>query len=270
MITARLKNKAGEILTEIRLPEHLHEMTLQQFVSFDSAASGEGNPIAIMAEAVQDFTGVDMRTIVEAQVGNVYEKAEVLDDTLRTVFGYISRLVTGYQPKIYSEALHQFQYKGDTYQIPYIRTLPLGLGEVLPDISVVEAIEALELLRISENNTKERPAEAANIRFTTYLKMLAILARKEGEELPINDAHREQFLTERLIHFQGIDAATALDVDFFLLSSLQRSNATHEIAGSFIRRASALAVETCDWKKKPTTVRRRTTNRSLPASAGGK
>ena len=147
MITARLKNKAGEILTEIRLPEHLHEMTLQQFVSFDSAASGEGNPIAIMAEAVQDFTGVDMRTIVEAQVGNVYEKAEVLDDTLRTVFGYISRLVTGYQPKIYSEALHQFQYKGDTYQIPYIRTLPLGLGEVLPDISVVEAIEALELLR---------------------------------------------------------------------------------------------------------------------------
>ena len=266
MITARLKNAAGNVLCEIRLPEHLHEMTLQQYVSFDSVASGEGNPIAIMAEAVQDFTGVDMRTIIEAQVGDVYKRADALDESLRSVFGYISRLITAYEPKMYNQDLHEFQYKGDTYRIPYIRTMPLGLGEVLPDISVVEAIEALELLRISENNKKERPGEEANIRFTTYLKMLSILARKEGEELPVNDAHREQFLTERLIHFQEIDAATALDVDFFLLSSLQRLNVTHEIAGFFIRRVSALAVETCGWKGRPTTVRRRTINKSLPAS----
>ena len=80
MITARLKNAAGNVLCEIRLPEHLHEMTLQQYVSFDIVASGEGNPIAIMAEAVQDFTGVDMRTIIEAQVGDVYKRADALDE----------------------------------------------------------------------------------------------------------------------------------------------------------------------------------------------
>lgn len=270
MITARLKTEDGNVIAEVKLPESLSEMTLNQYVSFNSIVEKEGNAIAVMAEAVQDFTGIDMPAIVQAQVGNVYETADAIDDTLRSLFGHISSTITRHKPRIYSEAEHRFEYKGETYAIPAIKTLPLGLGVVLPNISVIEAIEALELLRLTDASQKERPDEAANIRFTSYLRMLAIIARKEGEELPVNDAQRERFITERVIHFQEIDAATALDVDFFLLSTLQNLNAAHETAGSLIRQASALAVVTQSWSGKRTTVRRRTTRRYSPASAGGK
>ena len=270
MITARLKNESGKVLTEFNLPEHIGEMSLNQYVSFDTIASGEGNPVSIMAEAVQDFTGVNFQTIIAAQVGNIYEKTEALDDTLRSVYGYISRMIAGYKPRLRSETEHRFTYKGDEYTIPIIRATPLITGVVLPEISVIEAVEALELMRLSEVSVKERPNEAANIRFTTYLKMLAILARRDGEILPVNDAQREQFLSQRLAHFQDIDAQTALDVDFFLHSTLRNWNATHEIAGSFIRRLFALAVETQSWKGKPTTGRKRTTAKSSPVSAGAR
>ena len=80
-----------------------------------------------------------------------------------------------------------------------------------------------------------------NLLFAQYLRMIAILARKEGEKLPTNDGDRERWIQGRMIHLQGIDTATALDVDFFLSGLLTRSKKTHPVITSLILPLFALA-----------------------------
>ena len=69
-----------------------------------------------------------------------------------------------------------------------------------------------------------------NLLFAQYLRMIAILARKEGEKLPTNDGDRERWIQGRMIHLQGIDTATALDVDFFFerfIDALKKDASCH-------------------------------------------
>lgn len=266
MITARLKTPAGAVLAEFPLPEHLGEMTLQQFVSYDTLAAREGNAVAVMAAAVQDFTGVPISDIIAAQVGNVYKKRKALNDTLRGIHGYISNMIAGYAPALRDEADCRFSYKGHEYIIPMIRTTPLLSGAILPDLTVQQGIEALELLRLSEATKTERGGDPnGDIQFTTYLRMLAILALREGEELPADPAECERFIINRVHHFEDIDARTALDVDFFLHNTLRLYGINHDTAGFLIRRVSVLAVETLRLKGRLMIGRKRTTGKSLRA-----
>lgn len=80
-----------------------------------------------------------------------------------------------------------------------------------------------------------------NLMFAQYLRVIAILARKEGERLPANDGDRERWIQNRMIHLQGIDTKTALDVDFFLIGLLIRSKKTPPAIGSLIPPLFALA-----------------------------
>ena len=83
-----------------------------------------------------------------------------------------------------------------------------------------------------------------NLAFAQFLRMIAILCRKPGEQLPTKDGERERFIQSRMIHFQQIDAKTAIDVDFFLNSLLTRSKKTHPVVGSLILPLFALSVST--------------------------
>ena len=80
-----------------------------------------------------------------------------------------------------------------------------------------------------------------NLMFAQYLRMIAILAKKEGERLPANDGDRERWIQNRMIHLQHIDTKTALDVDFFLIGLLTRSNEMPGAIGSLILPLFALA-----------------------------
>ena len=82
---------------------------------------------------------------------------------------------------------------------------------------------------------------SGNLMFAQYLRVIAILARKEGERLPANDGDRERWIQNRMIHLQGIDTKTALDVDFFLIGLLIHSGKTHPVIGSLIPPLFALA-----------------------------
>lgn len=57
-----------------------------------------------------------------------------------------------------------------------------------------------------------------SLAFTYYLQTLAVLCRRENEQLPFEDSQREIWIQNRALHFQDIDAATALTTDFFLTS----------------------------------------------------
>lgn len=77
--------------------------------------------------------------------------------------------------------------------------------------------------------------------FAQYLRLISILARKEGERLPANDGDRERWIQARMMHFQEIDCKTALDVDFFLAGLLTLSKKTHPVITSLILPLFALA-----------------------------
>jgi len=112
-----------------------------------------------------------------------------------------------------------------------------------------------------------------NLMFAQYLRMIAILAKMDGEQLPANDGDRERWIQARMIRFQGIDCKTALDVDFFLIGLLMHSKKTHPAIGSLILPLFALAAATQSRprpKERRTIERYRTKRKFKNGSAGGR
>lgn len=101
--------------------------------------------------------------------------------------------------------------------------------------------------------------------YSKYLKMAAILCRKDGENLPFDDAKREAWINGRAMHFQNLDAQTALNVDFFLTSILVSSAQSHSVA-TFLSRQSFVLLASIRLKSgKRNSERKTTTRQSLSA-----
>lgn len=106
--------------------------------------------------------------------------------------------------------------------------------------------------------------------FTNYVKTLAILCRKEGETLPVTDSEREAWIQNRAVFFSDIDARTALNVDFFLTSSLQNSENDLPVAGFLSRQSFAVVAAISLKNAKPSKDKRRTAKKFLKRSAGNR
>lgn len=87
-----------------------------------------------------------------------------------------------------------------------------------------------------------------SLAFTYYLQMLAVLCRKQGEQLPFEDSVREAWIQNRAFYFQEIDAATALEADFFLTSTLPYSVERPPAVG-FLKNLSFAVVAATQLKK---------------------
>lgn len=106
--------------------------------------------------------------------------------------------------------------------------------------------------------------------YTTFLKSLAILSRKDGEKLPFNDSEREAWIQNRALHFSEIDAQTALNIDFFLTNTLQNFGNVTPVAG-FLSRQSFAAVAATQLKNgKRSIVPSNYRKKRLKRSAGAK
>lgn len=124
--------------------------------------------------------------------------------------------------------------------------------------------------QVTTSEIERRGDPDGSLLFTTYLKTLAILARKDGEQLPINDSEREIWIQTRAAFFMNIDAATALNIDFFLTSILRGYGVELRAVG-FLSRQSFAAVAAISLKNvKHSIGRRRTLKTSLKRSAGVK
>jgi hypothetical protein len=113
-----------------------------------------------------------------------------------------------------------FSYKGERYAVKGMNRDRMTGRELPPDLTVHEAVEVLELRRKAQALLDAGKHEAKNVKWELLHRQLAILALKEGEAIPTDDLAFEQFVSERAAHFIGIDAETALRVDFFLAGRL--------------------------------------------------
>lgn len=127
-----------------------------------------------------------------------------------------------------------FQWKGERYTVKEMNRDRMTGRELPPSLSVQEAVEVLELRRKSNALIEAGKYETKNIKWELFHRQLAILALRDGETLPGDDLEFERFVSERAAHFVGIDAATALRVDFFLagVCGLLRATLTASISST--------------------------------------
>lgn len=233
----KIKGQNG-IIADVVIPDSFCDVKLSQYIDFTTAASRIGepgtNPIEQMAIAVSEFIGVDLDEILRANVGDLYGQTDALDGSLRTIFGWISKMCLEFKPALMEPDSASFTYKGEKFNIPVIVQGALAGNPILPNISVVEAVEAFETQRLSQMSIDETGDENGSFLFSYYLRMLAIIARKDGELLPADEMAREKFLSERQTFFRDIDAATALNVDFFLFNTLGHYAMTNHVIGSLM------------------------------------
>lgn len=244
----------GEVLITLPLPESLADVSLANYVSFLNEIRGvdyEGalgdpdytgpNPIVQMARAIGEFCGVPLDTVLRAKLGEVYHEETGLDGGIRSLYGWLVRAICTYKGVPRTGESCEVTYNGQDYEIPYITAAALGGTPLLPTVETAEAVEAYETVRVYEDMNKTDDDAQGNRAFARYLRTLAVLLRKPGERLPTEPGDRERFIQERMVEFQGIDAKTAVDVDFFLLNTSTLSEKTPPLVGSLTLPLFALA-----------------------------
>jgi len=262
MLNAILQDKDGKEVLSIELPTNPSELKLSRYIDFLKAQEGSENAVKRAVLSISAISGVDYGEMLDAQVGGIYSSATNLDGTLAPVFAHIYKVIGMVTPKQRTEADCDFEYKGEQYKIPFIQQIALSGVDVMPGISVIEAIEVLETKRIAEQLQTEDTT--GSVLFSMYLRTMAAICRKEGEGLPIEEGEKERFLSDRMKHFSDIDCQTALDVAFFLSSTLQGLGAKADVF-TFLSRLcliQILEMRVCKPKRKPK--QQNTTKRSLP------
>lgn len=253
MLKGTLRVKGNERGIVLELPESLSEVPLNRYIDFLTENEAIGNPeenqILAVAKCVGCFLGVDLPQLLRAEVGDVFQKEyKGLDGGLSSLYGYIATLVGQCKPQLRSQESAVFEYKGERFQIPLILQQAIAGDVLLPDVEVVEAIEAAEVQRVTFQSLKgievtpETRDKRGSLFYSMYLRLMATLLRKEGERLPIQEAERERWINDRALFFQEIDAATALDLDFFLRGILTNLEESPQCVGFLSLRSLDLLV----------------------------
>jgi hypothetical protein len=315
MIEITLKSNTGFSKT-IPAPSNLSELPLPRYIDFqvEQRKIGEEgiNNVLQMARCVKEFYGLPLEEILSHTSGNLYgEDVKGLEGSLRGLYAYAAKMVADGIGRAPVET-DRFEYKGETYKMPVILQQALQGELILPTVEVIEAIEAAEVQRwteqqvqvkgdpdgalkrkilgiaqehIEKNGDPEgKVIKNANrvaddeiekvgdpdgtLRATEFLKLCAILYKKEGEHLPIDDGERDRWVNDRALHFWDLDAQTCLNVAFFLRALCPRSESINAMS-TFFGAASLKALEEIlPLKGLLTTVRKIITRKSFSGLAG--
>ena len=232
MLTIDMK-KAGskDILATFEIPSTLYELSLNRYIDFVVAQRGfEGenaNPIAVMGRAVSYLLNVDVNELVEAEVfGDDTENAR--EQTISSLYAYGCTMIGDHKPAL--RVGDKLKVGGEWFLMPSINIQHL-VGEG-GNLNLLELVEAYEIRRVVRNRIAKEGDDEGSLWYSEYLNLLAVLFRKEGERLSLDDRERSVFLDQRAMFLQEIDAGTALDVDFFLTQSLLATNQTAYLVGS--------------------------------------
>lgn len=295
---------------EFDIPENLSELKLSALVDFlvctrSIDRSDPASALMAMASAVSAFYGISMDSVLQSdsQIDSTAIR------TVSQLFGYATNTISTFKPHLYEDG-HAFEYKGDKYYCPIIKDMAISGEKVLPALTVMEVVEVAEVNRwkvqatsiagdpdgklkkrvfdvagITDASTPELQKAAAQVYvseveaagdpdgsllYSYYLRTIAILCKKEGEQLPLQDSQREAWIQQRAFELQEIDAATALNMDFFL-TSFSKSSGQSLGAVGFLRNQCFAAVAAIQLRKgKHTNGQSRRARRLSKRSAGSK
>lgn len=258
---------------KLAMPENLSEITVEQYCEFlqgadefirwqnqcveneqfvyDSAYQLER--LRRMMAMVADFSATSSTPIPASELfrmpaGDFEKSLRVtfgLDDiaafdfdaseaTLYNLWALIYQIITNTKFKSSTADGFSFPWKGETYHVKRMNQDKFTGLTLPPDITVQEAVEVLELRKKADTLLQTKKHESKNLKWELLHRQLAILALKQGEELPVDDLEMERFVAARAHHFLGIDAETALRADFFLQGRLGLLKATLTVSSFLI------------------------------------
>lgn len=279
----KIQNAAGETIAKFDVPGSLYEVPLNRYIDFliEVDNSTPQNYLQQHAKAVSAFYGIDLSDVFNGVYKSQEEKDSFKLNTVAQLHGYAASLIDKHLKLLISTPAVKidqpyFDFMGERYNIPVIaaRVLASGLQDVLPNLTVIEGIEAMEANRAFEM-VHDDDTDGSHS-FAKHLKLLAILTRKDGEALPIDDVDRENFILERSNHFGGqngeiINAGTAVDVDFFLTAFSGRLKQPQSVT-TFLYLQSLKIAALVTLKRQPVRkpLRKPTAKKYLNESGGGR
>lgn len=263
MIEGKLKSTDGNVIATFPVPQTLYELPLNRYIDFvkelDKQDDDGRNAIACISRAVSCFYDINLEAVLSAQFAEGDTVA--MDSHLMVVkqmYGNAAGLIDKHiaemtrTPKINVEN-QQFDFCGQTFTIPTIGVRALSNGSIesiLPPLSTIETIEAAEVHRIADQLITDNDDPDGNYLYAKHLKTCAVFCRKPGQNMPIDDREREQFILSQADFFGGnnpqkeiISAGTALDIDFFLTPFSGRYANQNTVVGFLFRRSLALVLE---------------------------
>jgi hypothetical protein len=265
MKVAKLIAPDGEVIVEVRVPDTMQEVRLEQYVNFLKAMEpiqeSDQNYIPNVVKAISEFYNVDMNTLLTVRFKGKESQAM---DSLAPLYWHTHKLISEYNPTLRKGSDLKIKYRKQSFTLR-----GMTVKGTFDDLTVLEAYECLEAKHLFQDKDEEGLDVNGNYLYTRYLRIIATLCRKQGEDLPMNDLQRERFIGERIEFFRDIDAATAMDVDFFLSNSLGLSDPSLKTVGFLSRQSLAVVAETRFRKQKPLPKPSRTAKRSLKGSATG-
>lgn len=282
----KLKKPDGTIIAELPMYRSLYEVPLNRYIDFIKAEeplhdkekleAGEVNVARVLAKCVGEFFGVPLNSVLDAHYGNT---DDIPSGGLQSLYVWIANLVGTFKARIRTPQDCYFDYKGERYHIPVIGVQTLSALPLLPVVETGQMIEAYEIRRIAKRMVETTQDPDGSGLYTYYLNLLSVLALKEGERLPYGESEVENFINARTEYFadihggNGLDAGTALDIDFFLASLMRPCEVTGAAVGTLSNHAFDLAARIAkrgNPNKKRSTRQSPTANKSLSKSGTGK
>lgn len=116
----------------------------------------------------------------------------------------------------------RLMYKGEEWCIK--STDAKLFDKTTPNLTANEFIAALDVERVAMQKAMQENSKIDDVVFSMPLSLIAIFVRKEGETLPIEYNERNAFIDQRMVHFQDINAASAIAMrSFFGIASLRQT-----------------------------------------------
>ncbi len=239
MIEVDLKDRTGKIVATFDVPGMAEEIQLNQYIDFlvtlrETREEGANEP-AVIARALAHVIGCDIAELRRVNYGHPIEydfAAEEVVGTTLGLYAWILKVIGEHKPRIRSSGEASFVHKQVRYSIPYGAIQGALEASQYSPLNTIEAIEAYEVKRLTTESIASTGDGDGSKWFSQYIRLLAVFARKEGEEIPLDDLERSNFLALRAAELQDICLPVALDIDFFLTSGLLRSNRQPGLIGS--------------------------------------
>lgn len=247
MLTLELKQSTpfGESQPiAIDFPSHVADISLRQYIAYErhvrqapewyrTGHNESGEPItsAQMAqwmrleiEAIHHLTGISLDQLLSLDFSDMtpitFEQSAI--DSVTALSAYLHRVVASYQPQLRAS----FEFKGETYYFPVktVEKMTMATADAPLDF---KRLTAQEYIDINNFNHYWGSQDTEKGDFQKVLGMLAVLCRKDGEALPLDEAEHDDFVAERIELFKDVPMDVGLDVWFFFVHTPRTYAATH-------------------------------------------
>ena len=204
---------------EFRVPTHPSEIEFGAFCDFRVAdeklhREPEANLAQrelYMTEAVEQLVTGDVRSIpLYPLIGETIEQ----EISVLGLYQFVVRAINAYEPEEVP-VVAKVERDGKLYVAEWEPTARALRHRALTS---GESLIVLELQRLSALNPGNL-ANEGNVDFSLGCAQMAILVRQVGEELPVNQTERDEFIRERSKMWAHVDLATVLDLRHYFMSA---------------------------------------------------